>query len=300
MRIADVHCHFFSPRFFRVLHRQRTETDAGDWVGEMRRLLGWEIPGGVEELARRWVGELDRCGVSRAAIIASIPGDEESVSEAVSLFPDRFVGFFMLDPRPSDAGSRVARAVGELGLRCVCLFPAMHGYSLKDPCMNPVLQVLEDSPGAALFVHCGALSVGIRGKLGLPSRFDLTCSNPLEVHYVAARRPQLPIIVPHFGAGFLRETLMAAHLCPNIHLDTSSSNGWIRYHPGLDLRRVFEAALEVVGPDRLLFGTDSSFFPRGWQSAILERQSAILAEIGLDDEGREKILSANFERLFPL
>ncbi len=300
MRIADVHCHFFSPRFFRDLYRQRTETDAGDWMGEMRRLLGWEIPGGVEELARRWVEELDRRGVSRAAIIASIPGDEESVSEAVSLFPDRFVGFFMLDPRPSEAGSRVARAVRELGLRCVCLFPAMHGYSLKDSCIDPVLQVLEDSPGAALFVHCGALSVGVRGKLGLPSRFDLTRSNPLEVHYVAARRPQLPIIVPHFGAGFLRETLMAAHLCPNIHLDTSSSNGWIRYHPGLDLRRVFEVALEVVGPDRLLFGTDSSFFPRGWRSAILERQSAILAEIGLDGEGREKILSGNFERLFPL
>ena len=89
------------------------------------------------------------------------------------------------------------------------------------------------------------------------------------------------MIIPHFGAGFLRETLMAADQCPNIHLDTSSSNSWIKYHPGLTLEAVFRQALEVVGPDRLIFGTDSSFFPRGWQRQIFEQQKATL-----DDDRR--------------
>ena len=41
---------------------------------------------------------------------------------------------------------------------------------------------------------------------------------------VAAAFPHVPVIVPHFGGGFLREALMAAEACPNIVFDTSSSN----------------------------------------------------------------------------
>src|SRR4029450_13949909 len=42
-------------------------------------------------------------GVSRAALIASVPGDEVSVTEAVRHAPDRFVGFFMVNPLAEDA-----------------------------------------------------------------------------------------------------------------------------------------------------------------------------------------------------
>ena len=81
----------------------------------------------------------------------------------------------------------------------------------------------------AVFVHCGVLSVGVRKKLGLPSLFDMRFSNPLDLHAVALRYPSVPIMVPHFGAGFFREALMLADLCPNVYLDTSSSNRWMRY-----------------------------------------------------------------------
>ena len=56
----------------------------------------------------------------------------------------------------------------------------------------------------------------------------------------------------------------------------------------------------VVGPDRLLFGTDSSFFPRGWQSGVHEAQRQAMAAAGIDGGAREKIMHENFERLFPL
>ena len=92
---------------------------------------------------------------------------------------------------------------------------------------------------------------------------------------------------------------MLGDLCPNVHLDTSSSNSWIRYS-GLTLEQVFARSLEILGPDRILFGTDSSFFPRGWQSPLWEEQSRILKQVGLDRDGRRKIQSANFERLFPV
>jgi hypothetical protein len=92
---------------------------------------------------------------------------------------------------------------------------------------------------------------------------------------------------------------MAADVCPNLYLDTSSSNGWIRYHPGLTLEATFKAALDVVGPSRLLFGTDSSFFPRGWQRPVYEQQLAAVTAIGTNAADQALIFGGNFERLFP-
>ena len=79
-------------------------------------------------------------GVSRAAIIASVPGDEASVAAAVERHPARFVGYFMLDPTKEDAESRVVAAL-ERGLRGVCLFPAMQGYSLHDPRVARIVEI---------------------------------------------------------------------------------------------------------------------------------------------------------------
>lgn len=299
MKINDAHCHFFSPRFFQVLHAQRQPPGEGEPLAEMRKILEWEIDSSSESLARRWAEEISRHGVNRLALMASIPEDEDSVAEAVALFPNRVVGYFMVDPSSPNLEQRVRRALEEHRLRCVCLFPAMHGFSLKDERLRPVLEALTDQPGRALFVHCGVLSVGIRKKLGLPSPFDLSLSNPLDVHWIAARYPQLPVIIPHFGAGMFREALMAADLCPNIYLDTSSSNGWISYHPGLTLKEVFAAALRIAGAQRLLFGTDSSFFPRGWQKQILASQRGILEDLGLSEEEKSGILAGNFDRIFP-
>ena len=81
--------------------------------------------------------------------------------------------------------------------------------------------------------------------------------------------------------------------------DTSSSNGWIKYQPGLTLSAVFRQALAVVGPDRLLFGSDSSFFPRGWVKDVYEQQTAALEEIGATEEVKEKVFAGNFNRMFP-
>lgn len=260
--------------------------------------LGWQDPGTAEELADRWTTELDRHGVARASIIASIPGDEDSVAAAVRRHPSRFVGFFMFNPAAGEVGARLTRALGEQQLRGICLFPAMHGYRLDDERVKEVFAGAADR-GAAVFVHCGVLTVGVRTKLGLPSPFDLRLGDPLALAAVAARFPGVPVIVPHFGAGMLREALMAVEQCPNIHLDTSSSNGWLKYHPGLTLDQVFRQALAVAGAERIVFGTDSSFFPRGWQQPVYAAQEAALLAIGAAEDDRQKIFGGNFDRLFP-
>ena len=294
----DCHCHFFSDHFFGTLARQRPPGMQLS-VPEAVSHLGWDTPGTPEELADRWIAELDRCGVTRSSLISSVPGDEESVARAVARHPSRFVGFFMLDPTAPDAASRTERALEQLRLRTICLFPAMQRYSLGDARVKEIVAIAAAHAGTAVFVHCGALSVGVRQKLGLPSRFDVSFGNPLDLHALAADHPQVPFIVPHFGGGLWREALLVADLAPNVYLDTSSSNRWMAYHRGLDLAGVFEQTLQITGADRLLFGTDSSFFPRGWNRGVYDAQVSALDAAGVSESNRQRIFFGNFDRLFP-
>jgi uncharacterized protein len=294
--LNDCHCHFFSNQFFSTLSRQRGR---GDSVEHLCRELQWEEPGTPDALADRWIRELHANDVGRATLIASVPGDEESVAAAIARHRERFVGFFMLDPSASDAVDRARRAIEVMGLRGLCLFPAMNHVPLADSRVQQVIEVAAANPGTAVFVHCGVLSVGVRRRLGLPSRFDPSLGDPLDVARLAMAFPDLPFIIPHFGAGMLREALIAADTSPNVYLDTSSSNSWIKYTPGLTLEAVFKTAVSVAGPRRLLFGTDSSFFPRGWQRGIYEAQKAALATLGVSGADEALILGGNFDRLFP-
>jgi predicted TIM-barrel fold metal-dependent hydrolase len=296
--ICDVHCHFFSSRFLEILTKDRGDLPQDDRAAAVAALLGWDAPGPPEQLADRWTTELDRHGVSRCALIASIPGDEESVAIAIARHPSRFAGFFMINPVAPDAEQRAARGFGEHRMKVAALFPAMHRYWLDDERVAIVFEAAA-AHGGAVFAHCGVLSVGVRHKLKLPSPFDLRLGDPLAIAALALRYPTVPVIIPHFGAGLFREALMAADQAPTIYLDTSSSNSWIKYYPGLTLELVFRQALAVAGPDRLLFGTDSSFYPRGWQKSVYDAQLAALDAAGASAIDRAKILGGNFQRLFP-
>jgi predicted TIM-barrel fold metal-dependent hydrolase len=90
---------------------------------------------------------------------------------------------------------------------------------------------------------------------------------------------------------------MLADLCPNVYPDTSSSNSWMRFE-GLDLKTVFQRALDVMGATRLLFGTDSSYFPRGWNYEIFEAQTRALLDLGISSTDARLILEENLPRVF--
>ena len=96
--LCDSHCHFFSTRFLEILARDVAGLPDTDRAPALAARLGWDAPGPAEALADRWIEELDRSGVARSVLIASVPGDEESVAVAVARHPSRFVGAFMFNP----------------------------------------------------------------------------------------------------------------------------------------------------------------------------------------------------------
>jgi predicted TIM-barrel fold metal-dependent hydrolase len=73
----------------------------------------------------------------------------------------------------------------------------------------------------------------------------------------------------------------------------------MKLQPGdVDLVTVFRRTLAVTGPERLLFGTDSSFFPRGWHQAIFDTQAQAMHAAGLSRDAAQAILAGNFQRIF--
>jgi predicted TIM-barrel fold metal-dependent hydrolase len=293
--VADSHVHFFSHRFFASLAEQK-----GIAFDHLAPLLKWQLPAEDPRLlADAWARELERHGVAKVSLIASVPGDSESVIAAVTRHPEQFYAYMMVNPTVPAAQEQVEKALASGHIQGLCFFPAMHRYPIQDDRVAALLELLAVRPRAVAFVHCGVLSVGVRKLLGLPSPFDMKFSNPIDLHAVALRFSRLQFVVPHFGGGYLREALMLCDLCPNVYLDTSSSNSWIRYEEAhLDLRTVFRRALDVVGPQRLLFGTDSSFFPRGWNAQIFEIQTKALYEIGVNEDVARQVFHDNLVRLF--
>ena len=299
MAIFDFHAHFFARPFFEALAQQSPQ--AGEPSEKLERVVqktGIELPSAdVAQHTHRWLEELDRHGVEKMAAFASLPEEAAAVAEAARLAPDRLVPFSLVNPMAPDAPAKVERLISELGFRGVLMFPAMHHYSIDGPEARAVFEVLEQHKAPA-YVHCGLLVVKLRDILGLPRVQDIQYANPLALIPAANAHPSIPFIIPHFGAGLFREALLAGAQCENIHVDTSSTNSWRKTQPGNpDLSTVFERALEVFGPERVIFGTDSNVFPAGWRAERLAEQREAVGALGLSEADSELIFGGNAARL---
>jgi len=300
--LVDFHTHFFSRTFFETLAGlSPLEGTPEEKLERATRSLRIELPAPVPaDHLSRWLGEMDRHGVAHMVTFASLPQEHDVVAEAVAASGGRLSGFAILDPGRPEAPERLEELLGERGYRGALLFPAMHRFALDGPQADAVFSVLGEH-GAPVIVHCGLLGIPLRDRLGLPRGYDLTLADPLRLVPAADRHPHVTFVLPHFGGGFLRETLMLGAQCPNVCLDTSSSNSWVRTQVRpLTLADLFERVLGVFGPERILFGTDSSTFPRGWRRDLFLAQREALGACGVRPEDQARIFGVNAARLLRL
>jgi predicted TIM-barrel fold metal-dependent hydrolase len=307
MSIQDAHTHFFSRPFFRALAGMSAlQEDKEALVARVAAQAKLQLPDESTAAHRdRWLSEMDRHGVARMVSFASVPAEAEVVAEAARGSGGRLIGYTLVNPKDEQAPALVEKALGTLGLRGLLTFPAMHHFKAGDACMQPVLELARQHRSPVI-VHCGLLRVKLRDLLGVPRPYDLSYANPLDIIPAANRFRDVTFVVPHFGAGFLRETLMLGMQCENVCVDTSSSNDWMASHPStagdsghLTLATVFRRALDVFGAERILFGTDSSTFPRGWRADIKEAQLAALEQAGAKGAALDAIMGGNLARLVP-
>lgn len=152
-------------------------------------------------------------------------------------------------------------AVGmKLWVSCLC----------DDPCCDPLYRRCAES-GLPVLVHTFSKTLG-----QLPRE-----STAVHLANAAMRHPETTFILAHLG-GNCYHGLPLIREIPNVFTDFSGSNCRADDLP---------YALEQVGAQRILFGTDMpGSFAMSWGQVLAA---------GLTERERERILSGNARRLFP-
>lgn len=246
---------------------------------------------GDEVQADRWAAEIDQYGLQAVGFVSG--GGNDHLASIVNRYPDKFIGFAHHHPFAANAATELKRAVTELGLK---------GYKLLAPIIN---QPIEDEGAYPVWEMCATLDIpvlihfGIMGAGGGIAWHENI--NPLKLNSVARDFPDVTFVVPHFGCAWLRETLQLCWACRNVCIDTSGSNQWIRWVPGdLTIKQLFRKYLETIGPERIIFGSDSSWFPRGFAIRYLQDQIRDTRELGLNHDDLQLIFAGNAARLFKI
>lgn len=299
MSVVDFHLHFFSRPYFEALAAQSPQPGTVDEkLARVAEKTGIEIPSlDLAAHVARWIAEFDRNGVEHACAFASAPEEIPALAQAAALARGRLTPFALVNPKVDGVAERVRVLLATKGFRGVLLFPALHHFHIGGPEAAPLLAVLDEFHALA-YVHCGELVVKLRDLLGLPTPTNAAFANPLGIVPAARAHTNVRFVIPHFGAGLFVETLDAGAECPNVFVDTSSSNSWIaKQQPARTLRDVFERTLAVFGPERILFGTDSNVFPAGWRGDRHDEQRAALKSLELEAASLEALFHGNARRL---
>ncbi|MCA9907131.1 MAG: amidohydrolase [Anaerolineae bacterium] len=244
-----------------------------------------------ETQADRWAAEVDKYGLRAVGFVTG--GGNDNLARIVARHPDKFVGFAHHYPFAANAADELKRAVTELGLK---------GYKLLAPMLD---RPIEDEAAYPVWEMCAELDIpvlihfGIQGGGGGIAWHENI--NPLKLHNVAKDFPDVNFVVPHFGCAWIRETLQLCWACANVSIDTCGSNQWVRWVDGdWTTKKLFRKYVETIGAERIIFGTDSSYFPRGFAVRYLDDQIRDCRELGLTDEQLKLIFAGNAARLFKI
>lgn len=268
---------------------------AGQWlIAEKKRWeASWNFPKPQKvdrtEGEARWAAEVDRVEVLERVVFVTA-GSNRFLGEVVKRNPGRFSGYAHHDPMLPDAAERLNAAIREYGLRGYKILAPKVDLPISSPAFDPLWEIARDARIPVL-IHFGIM--GAAG--GIASHLNM---NPMTLHDAAKRFPTVPFIVPHFGTGYLFELLNLCWACPNVLVDTSGSNQWMRWMPyEVTLETLFRKFRETVGASRIVFGTDSSWFPRGFTRQYLEAQVRAMGDVGYTEDERDQVLYRNMAGL---
>ncbi|MBN1831503.1 MAG: amidohydrolase family protein [Deltaproteobacteria bacterium] len=278
--IIDFHTHIF-PSFFR---NKRSLFFPGESAFESLYKSPESKLLGREDLLK----DMDKEGVHKS-VIFGFPWENEDhfqrhndyILESVERYPDRFVGFGCFSPL-SPAGSKEAERCLGLGLSGVGELALYHSDSpFEDTGFFRDIMEICLKHDAPLLLHVNE-PVGHQypGK----TRMSLT-----DLYNFLKGYPSNRIVLAHWGGGLFFYGLMkkeVREVLTHVWFDTAAS-------PFLYRPDIYRVAGEIVGYDKILFGSDYPLLkPRRY---FEEMYSA-----GLSAQQIEKITGANAEGLLRL
>lgn len=235
---------------------------------------------GAPSDADRMLAAMDMAGVDIACVFCSFRSNaargNDQNARFVRAHPDRFIGFLFVTPHyPDEMLVEMPRAVDELGMKGIKIYPPYFSHDVTHPAWEPVFAFAHERR-LPIISHTDGVDPIVNPNRGEPGMF---------VQW-ARKYPNASIVFAHAGnfSSGRRSCIEAARQCPNIFIEICSS--W----------RHFDSIEELVagaGEDRILFGSDLPLMdPRVQMGRVMTAD--------LSDQAKRKILGDNAAGLLGL
>lgn len=291
-KVLDFHVHFLVESAEGSTRASGGSADALTYSQRSYRwmLESWDFPTPetpippATTVLDRWINEIERYELDGMVFVTGAGAN--FMSAAQQQYPDRIYAFSHVSPDDPEALVKITQDVDQRGLRGLKMFGPRLQKPFEDRAYWPIWEFLAERH-VPLLIHFGILGGG--GGIVYHDRM-----NPLTVDPVARNFPTLPIVIPHFGTSYWGDLLQLGWANENIYVDTSGSNQWMRWMPyTVTLESLLRKAYETFGPHRIIFGTDSSYFPRGFAERYLLDLIRAARYNGMPDRDLQCILHTN-------
>ncbi len=231
------------------------------------------------------VAELDHHNVVKTVITGrdcettyASKANNDSVAEFVKKFPDKFIGYWGLDPHKG------MRAVGELKR-------AVEEQGFKGAAIDPYLAQIyvNDAKYYPLYAKCCELDVPMvitTGPATLVPNAVIDHVAPRYIDFVARDFPELKIVVSHGGYPWVNEMIIVAQRNENVYLELSE----YEYFP---LSEAYIHAVNTIIGDKVMYASAHPFVD--FKDALRNYE-----KLPFKPEVREKVMYKNAARLLGL
>jgi predicted TIM-barrel fold metal-dependent hydrolase len=170
--------------------------------------------------------------------------DDDYVAQYVAQDPERFIGFLSVDPTQAGWQAEMERGHQELGMQGIKLLSMYAGFYPHDESLLPLWQYASDHQLPVL-LHTGTTFV---------AQAPLDCTLPRHLDPVAARFPDVRIVMAHIGHPYGGEAVVVARKHRHVYTDLSA----IHYRP-FQCYQTLMLVQEYGVWHKVLFGTDYPF-----------------------------------------
>lgn len=276
--IIDIHTHVF-PACIRQSRDQYFSSEPAFkllYQSPKAKLIG----------AAKLLEAMDEYGVDKSIVFGfpwskseTCRSHNDYIMEAVQKYPDRFLGLGCFDPADKQAFAETERCLagGLRGIGELAFYRSgIDDYALRQ--LDPIMKICRKR-GLPVLIHTNE-SVGhhYHGK---------TPITLAQIYHLIERFPDNNIILAHWGGGLFFYNLMKKEVkkrLKNVYFDTAASP--FLYDPA-----VYRIAIEIIGAEKILFGTDFPLLPPS-------RYFSEMDQAGLTSSEIDKICGLNAQALF--
>lgn len=279
--IVDTHAHQPTATFLREAGGEMM-ADAAKRFGSA--LETWDYEAMIEEYREAGIGRAVLLGWDAETNTGNPPVPNEHVAEVRDEYPEFFIGFGSVDPLKDDCVETAERVVEDLDLSGFKFQQIAQGFDPSAPEHEPLFETIEDL-GVPVVFHGGSstLGAGAPGGRGLKVKHG----NPMLVDDVAARHPDLQILIAHPAFPWEQEQLAICQQKGNVYMDLS---GWLPKYIDDQVLHYAKTLLQ----DKVMFGTDYPMIrPETWLDSFE-------ADTDFSPEVQRKLLWENAEAFLGL